>query len=136
MQTMTEGVGQWLDGISGSGKDAVVEAMVNKGRTWLRRAGVQTRNDDLAVLAYECWRGMSDLHHDGDLDDDYEVAGDVLDLWVTDHDAELLVQVVPEVRREMGGEVGGMTAEVTAVHSVLLRVVGEMRETWSRESVA
>ena len=87
-------------------------------------------SDDLAWLAYLCWCGMSELRRERNLDQDYLVAGDVLDDYVTDHDAELLVETVPEVAAEMCGEVGGMTAEVSAVHGVLLQVVGAMREAW------
>jgi len=127
-QFVTEGAAEWLRGVSAT--DDYVKLCVRRGRGWLRRAGYGTDNDDLAVLAYECWWAMSKLNDDGNLDDDYLVAGDVLDQFVTDHDAELLVQVVPEVAASMEGPIGGMTPEVSGVHVVLLRVVGAMRETW------
>ena len=126
----TEGVGSWIDAWSPSIPESIESVALKRGHGWLRRAGVATRSDDLAVLAYLCFEGMSEYYHAGRLEDDYEVANEVLDEYVTDHDAELLVQAVPEVAREATGEIGGMTNEVTAVHTVLLRVVGAMRESW------
>jgi hypothetical protein len=130
---VTEGVSAYVDGISSTDKDAYLTLLVRKGRAWQRKAGVETRSDDLALLSHLLWRGMIELFREERLDDDYLVAGDVLDEFVTDHDAELLVEVVPEIARENTGEVGGMTTEATAVHTVLLRIVGEMREAWSKD---
>ena len=104
-----------------------------KGHGWLRKAGLRTRSDDMAFLAYQVWTGVSELKHAGRLDDDYEVANEVLDQYVTDHDAELLVEIVPEVRAQAGEQVGGMTHEVTAVHSWLLAVAAVMREAWEED---
>jgi len=126
----TDGVGQWADGVSGPGRDDYLTIAVSKGKNWLRKAGYTTLNHDLAALAFLCWKGMGELHREERLDDDYEVAGDVLDL-LTDHDCELLVEVVPEVEAET--PVGGMTPEATAVHTLLLDVVGAMREAWQQE---
>lgn len=128
-QFVTEGMSEYVAGIS-SPDDMYPALFVRKGRAWQRKAGIETRSDDLALLTYLLWRGMSELSREDRLDDDYEVANDVLDGYVTDHDAELLVQVVPEIAKEVTGEVGGMTNEVTAVHTVLLRIVGTMREAW------
>jgi hypothetical protein len=130
-QFVTEGAGEWIGGIHTADNDAYIARLLRRGRRWLRLAGYSTRSDDLAFLAYECWWAMSELHHDGKLDEDYLVAGNVLDQYVTDHDAELLVQAEPEVAASMEGPIGGMTPEVSGVHVVLLRVVGTMRERWS-----
>lgn len=130
-QFVTEGASTYVDGVTGTDTEAYKSLIVRKGVAWQRKVGIETRCDDLALLAYLCWRGMSELSREERLDDDYLVAGDVLDTHVTDHDAELLVEVVPEIAKEVNGEVGGMTPEVTAVHTVLLRIVGAMREAWS-----
>jgi len=122
-----------MEGFS-SPDERFITTALRRGRSWLRRTGVNTPSDDLALLAYECWRGMSELYHNGNLDEDFLVAGNVLDSYVTDHDAELLVQAVPEVAASMEGPIGGMTPEVSGVHIVLLRVVGEMRERWEDDT--
>jgi len=133
-QFVTEGAGKWDAGITGPGRDNFIDVALTKGRGWLRQVVVSptaVRSDDLAFLVYECWRGMSELKHDGELDDDFTVAGDVLDEWVTDHDAELLVEAIPDVAALMEGPVGGMTPEVSGVHMLLLHACGAMREKWS-----
>lgn len=130
-QFVTNSAADWAAQYTTDSARNVREASLAKGHQWLKRAGVQTTSDDMAFLAYECWRGMSDLERGGDLNDDYLVAGDVLDENVTDHDAELLCQLVPLVPQP---EVGGMSREVTAVHTALLLVVGEMRERWEDKS--
>jgi hypothetical protein len=127
----TNGVGEWADEVSGPGREHYLTFAVRKGQHWLKLTNVKTRNDDLAVLAFMCWRGMGELHREQRLDDDYEVAGDVLDV-LTDHDCELLVEAVPELGAEE--PVGGMTPEATGVHTLLLDVVGQMRERWQEDT--
>jgi hypothetical protein len=134
MIEFTTTIGTRLDEVR-KGQEHYVVNGVRKGNNWLRIAGIDgSGSNDLAWLAYECWTGMSEYLHRGPefLDDDYEVAGDVLD-ELSDHDCELLVEVVPAIAREVGEPVGGMTPEATAVHTVLLEVVGAMRERWQDE---
>jgi hypothetical protein len=130
-QFATEGAALWLERYS-SPDNPWIPRSLHRGERWLLRAGVKTRNDDLAFLAYECWVGMSDLSGEDRLDDYGDVAIEVLDRYVTDHDAELLVQAVPEVAASIEGPVDGMTPEVSRVHTTLLRVLGAMRENWER----
>lgn len=137
-QFQTEGVGAWRSQVHDT-DDQYVTFAVRKGNNWLRIAQINgSGSDDLAVLAFLLWRGMGELLNDGgDLDDDYLVAGNILDEYVTDHDAELLVQSIPALAAEVGEPVGGMTPEVTAVHTLLLDIVGTMRERWQdREEVS
>lgn len=108
----------------------ILKVMLRKGRYWLRQAGLPPDSDDLALLTYKCVSGMSVLKRADSLDDDYLVAGDVLDQYVSDHDAELLCELVPLSPVE---PVGSMTPEVTAVHDALLDVCGAMREAWESE---
>jgi hypothetical protein len=88
-QFVTEGCASYAEGVIG-GEEAYFRAAFKKGAILLHRAGVETRSDDLLLLAYLVYKGVSELLHQGKLDEDYLVAGDVLDLYVTDHDAELL----------------------------------------------
>jgi hypothetical protein len=137
LQIQTEGVGAWRSGVHDT-DDQYVKLAVKKGNNWLRIAGINgSGSDDLAILAFLLWRGMSELYREDEtMDEDYLVAGNVLDEWVTDHDAELLAESIPAIASEVGEPVGGMTPEVTAVHTVLLDIVGTMRERWSeREEV-
>lgn len=127
---VTEGVSSYCKGVQ-PGDTAYYRTAMVRGNLWLRKAGVETVSPDLRFLSYLVFRGMSDLvHNHQSLDDDYIVAGDVLDRWVTDHDAELLYEIIPEVRREAEGEIGSMSNEVAAVHAVLLHVAGAIRESW------
>lgn len=128
VQLATDGLGEWVEAIHGH--DKFLRIALRKGRGALRMAGIVTHSLDMQLLGYHVWRGVSELYHAGRLDDDYLVAGDVLDQYVTDHDAEILVQAVPAVAQEVGESVGGMTPEVTAVHTCLLLVAGALREKW------
>jgi hypothetical protein len=129
MQTVTTGASEYLSGWSGTPEtiEAIQGAMLKKGRYWLKKSGLPTRSDDLAILAYICRDGMARLTPYERQECDFEVAGEVLDGYVTDHDAELLCELVPLAPET---EVGGMTREVTAVHTALLELVGAIRETW------
>lgn len=128
---VTEAVGKYTD--RGYYSAGFMQAALRKGRVWLRLAKIDAAGcHDLAYLAYECYWGMSSLHPHR-LDEDYIVAGEVLDRFVSDHDAELLVEIVPAIAHELGGQIGGMTREVTAVHTVLLQVCGAMRERWEAD---
>jgi hypothetical protein len=133
----TDGAAEWLSGLHETSEQTYLRFAVRKGNSWLRMAGVDAAgSNDLALLAFLCWHGMSELFRlgGGEYEDrDYEVAGDVLDAWVTDHDAELLCEAIPAVSRNIGEPVGSMTSEVTAVHTVLLDVVGTMRDRWSED---
>jgi hypothetical protein len=127
---VTEGASTWIEGWSNGIPAQFERIALRKGRGWLKRAGHATVNDDLALLAYFCWTEMSKLSHEGDLEDDYTVANDVLDTRVTDRDAELLCELLPLDPEE---PIGGMSPHVTAIHTVLLDVVGAMRETWTED---
>lgn len=133
MIAFTTTIGDELDKVR-EGQEHYVVNGVKKGNNWLRIAGINgAGSNDLAWLSYECWRGMSHLYQKGGseyIENDWEVAGDVLDEYVTDHDAELLVELVPAIASECGEPVGGMTPEATAVHTVLLELVGSIRERW------
>jgi hypothetical protein len=123
----TTGIGRWADDISGSGRDDYIKVVLHRGRRALRRAGYEMNSPDAQVLAYLTERAVAQQWHDcGNADEDYLAAGDVLDKYVTDHDAELLSEIglglVPEPA------VGSMTPEVTAIHTLLLDVANATRE--------
>lgn len=126
-QFVTSGAAAYLDSSSGTNLPEYFRVVLKKGRTWVRRAGHPTTSDDLAFLAYRCHAACSDLYRRHRLDDDYLAAGDVLDEFVTDHDAELLCQLLPLLPVP---PVGSMTPHVTAVHDVLLDICATIRERW------
>lgn len=126
-QYVTDGAAQWINGWSPRVPEAFERAALRRGRGWLKRINVPSRSDDVALLAYLAWKGMGKLYHEGDLNDDYLIAGELLDDLVTDHDAELLCELVPLPEE---APVGGMTPHVTSVHTLLLHLVGAMREAW------
>lgn len=125
---ITEGASTYVAQVTGAGADDYVALLLKKGRPWLRRVGLPTTSDDLALFAALVWRKASELAHEGRLDDeDWQAASDVLDGLISDHDAELLVELIP---LSVGEPIGGMTPEVSAVYDALLEVVGGMREAW------
>lgn len=130
MQLVTEGVSAWAGQVSGGGAYAYLSLHLKRGRQVLRRLDIDAKSDDLALLAALVWRGVASLP-DERLDEDYLVAGEVLDDHVTDHDAELLVELLGISPHD---QVGGMSPEATAVHALLLEVAGYVRER--REAAA
>ena len=127
MQLVTEGVSAWADGVSGNGRDSYLDWYLRGGKARLKAVGIESKSDDLAILAGLVVRGVAALPNQR-LDEDYIVAGDVLDQYVTDHDAELLAELEPAIGGRVGEVVGGMTPEATAVHDVLLDVAAWVRE--------
>lgn len=125
----TEGASEWVDGWSPALTDETQlwKNIKKRGRSCLRAVSLPTKSDDLVVLAYLCWEGMGGLFHAHALDEDWMVAGDVLDNYVRDADAELLCELVPLTPE---APVGGMSPAVTAVHTALLCVCGAMRDRW------
>ena len=125
---VTEGASSYAAQVTGIGADDFIALVLKKGRPWLRRAGLPTTSDDLALFAGLVYRKASELAQADRLDDeDWQAASDVLDELITDRDAELLVELIP---LSVGEPVGSMTPEVTAVYDALLDVVGGMREAW------
>jgi len=135
MEVVTNGVADWLAEWKPPLKDdsPILRNMRLRGRYWLGQAGLPTTSEDLVLLAFLCHQGVSELYTAGRLDEDWVVAGEVLDNYVGDHDAELLCELVPLPAEY---PVGSMTPEVTAVHTALLLVCGAMRDAWGERMMA
>jgi hypothetical protein len=114
----TDFANDYASGIVGAKNEFLASATM-QGLSWLRAAGVSGRvSDDLCLAAYMTANATKALPN---TEDSYLMAGEISD-QISDHDAELLVEMDPAVRSRVGSEVGAMTAEVTAVHDLLLDV--------------
>ena len=79
--------------VQSSTSDDPYKPMLARGRSVLKRVGVQGVGVDLQFLAYLLWWNLSK----DNLDEDYLVVGEISD-QVSDREAELLVEIEPALR--------------------------------------
>jgi hypothetical protein len=128
---VTDFAAEYVAGVSGPGAEQYLLTAIARGFACMREAGMAAESPDLALAVHmlhgELGRGM----HDGrDIyDESYLFAGNVSDR-ISDHDAELLAQLEPEVRAQFSQPGGSMTLEVTAIHDLLCEVANTLAEGW------
>jgi hypothetical protein len=119
----------------GWASDEFTRINFRRGRNMLRRIGLDTNSPDLAYLAWRTWQDVSKCWNAGRDDEDYLAVGEITDA-ISDHEAELLVELEPGLRRWWAEGIGGMTPEVTAIHDCLLSVSASLVDRWQEQDEA